>query len=127
MSWLGRGGGSEAARLLRVGKVALDLDNRLLHANGEVTVLTPKQLELLGLFMSRPGETLTRKQIMKEVWQTDYTGDTRTLDVHIHWVRKKLGDKRGQPGYLQTVRGVGYRFVDPESPAAAEPAGESPK
>lgn len=126
MSWLGREGGPEAARVLRVGKIALDLDNRLLEANGEVTVLTPKQLELLGLFMSRPGETITRKQIMKEVWQTDYTGDTRTLDVHIHWVRKKLGDSRGQPGHLQTVRGIGYRFVDPEGTTISEPATEAP-
>lgn len=120
MSWLGREGGSEAGRVLRVGSISLDLDARRLDVDGRVSVLTPKQLGLLGLFMSRPGETLTRKQIMKEVWETDYTGDTRTLDVHIHWVRRKLGEPHGQPRYLQTVRGVGYRFVDP----TAEPVGD---
>lgn len=103
----------DEARVLRVGKISLNLDTRQLDADGEISVLTPKQFRLLSLFMSQPGQVLTRKQLMKEVWDTDYTGDTRTLDVHIHWVREKLGDVPGQPKYLQTIRRVGYRFVDP--------------
>ena len=116
VSWLGEEGKPKAARVLRVGNVALRLDTRQLEVNGDVSVLTPKQFRLLRLFMSHPGEVLTRKRLMKDVWETDYTGDTRTLDVHIHWVREKLGDVPGQPRYLQTVRRVGYRFVDPENP-----------
>jgi DNA-binding response OmpR family regulator len=112
VAWLGEEGRSDEARVLRVGKIALDLDARRLNVDGEISVLTPKQFKLLSLFMSHPGETLTRKQLMKDVWETDYTGDTRTLDVHIHSVRKLLGDVPGQPKYLQTVRRVGYRFVD---------------
>lgn len=122
VAWLGDEGASGPARMLRIGKIALDLDARRLDVDGEVSVLTPKQFRLLSLFMSHPGEVLTRKQLMKEVWETDYTGDTRTLDVHIHWVREKLGDVPGQPKYLQTVRRVGYRFVDPTAEPAAEPA-----
>ncbi len=114
VAWLGEEGGSGSSRVLRVGRIALDLDTRRLNVDGEISVLTPKQFKLLSLFMSHPGETLTRKQLMKKVWDTDYTGDTRTLDVHIHWVREKLHDVPGQPRYLQTVRRVGYRFVDPD-------------
>lgn len=110
---LGREGRSKQPRVLRVGKVSLNLETRQLDVDGEVSILTPKQFKLLRLFMSRPGQVFTRKQIMKEVWDTDYTGDTRTLDVHIHWVREKLRDVPGPPRYLQTVRRVGYRLVDP--------------
>ena len=114
MGALGEEGQSYPGRVLRVGKIALNLESRELDVDGVVSVLTPKQCKLLGFFMSRPGELLTRKELMKEVWDTDYTGDTRTLDVHIHWVREKLGDVPGQPRYLQTVRRVGYRLVDPD-------------
>ncbi len=114
-TWLGEEGKPKAERVLRVGNAALHLDSRQLEVNGEFSILTPKQYRLLCLFMSHPGEVLTRKRLMKDVWETDYTGDTRTLDVHIHWVREKLGDVPGQPRYLQTVRRVGYRFVDPAS------------
>lgn len=115
VGWLDEEGQSNEGRVLRVGKIALNLDTRQLNADGQVSVLTPKQARLLALLMSHAGETLTRKRLMKDVWDTDYTGDTRTLDVHIHWVREKLGDVPGEPRYLRTVRRVGYRFVDPDS------------
>ena len=124
MSWLGKEGGSKAARVLRMGNVTLDLETRQLDVDGKVSMLTPKQSGLLGLLMSRPGETLTRKQIMREVWETDYMGDTRTLDVHVHWLRKKLGDVGREPKLLQTVRRVGYRFVGPYSASDAVVADE---
>jgi DNA-binding response OmpR family regulator len=60
--------------------------------------------------MENAGEVLNRGTIMKEVWETDYLGDTRTLDVHIRWVREKLEDNPSRPQYIITVRGVGYRF-----------------
>jgi len=121
LGWLGEEGQTGKGRVLRVGKIALNLDTRQLDAAGEIFRLTPKEARLLALFMSRPGEILTRKQIMKKVWETDYTGDTRTLDVHIHWLREKLGDVPGQPRYLQTVRRVGYRFADAESASGKGP------
>ena len=60
--------------------------------------------------MSNGGEVITRKRLMKEVWDTDYLGDTRTLDVHICWLRKKIEDSPSKPALLRTLRGVGYRF-----------------
>jgi len=63
--------------------------------------------------MRHPGETLTRPFLMKQVWDTDYIGDTRTLDVHIHWVRHAIEEDPKSPVYLRTVRRVGYRFESP--------------
>ena len=123
VAWLGEAAGSKEPRVLQVGKVSLDVLTRELNVDGERSTLTPKQFKLLCLFMRNPGKVLSRKQLMKDVWETDYTGDTRTLDVHIHWVREKLGDVPGQPRYLQTVRRVGYRFVDPEGASESETGG----
>ena len=75
--------------------------------------LTPKQAELLELLMRHTGEVLTRKFIMRRVWDTDFLDDTRTLDVHIHWLRKAIELDTGSPEYLHTVRGVGYSFHVP--------------
>jgi len=65
---------------------------------------------LLEVFMRNPEKVLTRKFLMKEVWETDYLGDTRTLEVHICWLRKKIEEDPDRRCYLRTVRGVGYRF-----------------
>ena len=61
--------------------------------------------------MSHPNEVLSRRYLMKHGWNTDYLGDTRTLDVHIRWVREAIEDNPSKPRYVRTVRGVGYRFV----------------
>jgi len=116
--WQGGEGKTVQGHTLRVGKVTLDTESHTLDVDGNVHALTPKQFQLLNLLMSHPGKTFTRKQIMKDVWETDYTGDTRTLDVHVHWLRQKLGDIPGPPRHILTVRRVGYRFVDPEAPQA---------
>jgi DNA-binding response OmpR family regulator len=60
--------------------------------------------------MQHPGKVLTRSFLMREVWETDFTGDTRTLDVHICWLRRKLGESADEPHHIQTIRGVGYLF-----------------
>jgi DNA-binding response OmpR family regulator len=75
--------------------------------------LTPRQARLLEVFMQHPGEILTRAFLMKQVWDTDYLGDTRTLDVHVHWVRKAIEEDPRSPSYLRTIRRVGYRFEVP--------------
>jgi two-component system phosphate regulon response regulator PhoB len=72
--------------------------------------LRPKEAALLALFMQNPGRVLSRREIMKEVWDTDYMGDTRTLSVHVRWLRLKIEDDPGKPRLLCTVRGRGYRF-----------------
>ena len=64
--------------------------------------------------MQQPGEVLTRKYLMQQVWETSYLGDTRTLDVHIRWLREKVEDDPTDPVYLRTVRRQGYRFENPK-------------
>ena len=74
--------------------------------------MTPKQARLLEMFLRAPGKLLTRREIIKHVWDTDYIGDTRTLDVHISWLRRAIELDPDNPKFLKTIRGVGYRFVD---------------
>lgn len=100
---------------LRAGAFLLDLDRRTLtKGEADDSSLTPKECALLAAFISKPGEVLTRQFLMKEIWDTDYMGDTRTLDVHIRWLREKIEDDPSAPAYIQTVRGVGYCFLLPK-------------
>ena len=103
-----------SSQMIAVGDFLLDADNRHVMRDGKTHKLTPKALQLLQAFVANAGETLTRKQLMKDVWDTDYTGDTRTLDVHVRWIRVAIERKPGSPLYLRTVRRVGYRFEVPE-------------
>jgi len=97
-------------RFLRLGDMSLDLQTRCLIKGEHRHHLTPKEFLLLKLFMNNPGRVLSHRRLMKEVWNTDYLGDTRTLYVHVSWIRKKIEDMPGAPVYLRTIRGVGYRF-----------------
>lgn len=99
--------------VLRRGELALNIKRRSIIKGDREHHLTPKQAHLLELFMRHPGEVLTREFLMKRVWETDFIDDTRTLDVHIHWVREAIEEDTGSPQYLHTVRGVGYRFSVP--------------
>lgn len=100
---------------LRRGQLVLNIKRRSLIKGDRERHLTPKQARLLELFMRHPGEVLSREFLMKRVWHTDFVDDTRTLDVHIHWVRDAIEEDTGSPRYLHTVRGVGYRFTVPSS------------
>jgi DNA-binding response OmpR family regulator len=106
--------------ILWMGDLSLDLRKRIVTKGSREHKLTPKQAKLLEVFVCNSGEVLTRKTLMKEVWNTDYLGDTRTLDVHVRWLREKIENDPSSPVYLRTVRGVGYRFEVP----AERPAGE---
>ena len=101
---------SRPPRELRVANLLLDMERRRVSRGNRVHKLTPKEFDLLKLFMERCGEIVTRKVLMKEIWDTDYLGDTRTLDVHIRWLREKIEDNPGEPRRLVTVRGQGYRL-----------------
>ncbi len=96
--------------VITVGPFTINMERRLLIANGQETTLTPKLTLLVEMFFAHPGETLNRKRLMEQVWHTDYLGDTRTLDVHIRWIRRMIEANPGEPQYLKTVRGVGYRL-----------------
>ncbi len=100
-------------QVIECGPFSMNITNRTLVAHGKEYQLTPKQATLIETFLRHPGQIIPRKQLMEKVWETDYMGDTRTLDVHIRWIRKALGEDAGHPRCLKTVRGVGYRFDVP--------------
>jgi DNA-binding response OmpR family regulator len=91
--------------------VLLDIDKRQVFKQGHELSLRYKEFELLSLLMLRAGEVVSRAELFDEVWGTDWLGDTRTLDVHVRWLREKIEQDPSKPEYIQTVRGVGYRFV----------------
>jgi DNA-binding response OmpR family regulator len=99
--------------IVTVGDLSLNLDRRCVYRGDVVHRLTPRQARLLEVFMRHAGRTLTRKFLMETVWETDYMGDTRTLDVHVRWIRERIEENPSSPKYLRTVRGIGYRFGVP--------------
>ncbi len=94
----------------QVGPIRLALNARVVQAYGREQHLTPKTASLLEVFLRHPGETLDRGFLMRQVWDTDYVGDTRTLDVHVRWMREAIEPDPRSPRHILTVRGVGYRF-----------------
>ncbi len=98
--------------IVRYGKVTLYLSKRSVEVTGRgESKLTPKVAHLLEELMRHPDEVVTRKQLMQTVWQTDYVGDTRTLDVHVRWARELVEADPSKPEYLITKRGQGYIFT----------------
>lgn len=95
---------------LEMGPIKLNLAQRKVRCRGRETRLTPKQAKLLEAFMHNPGRLMTRETLIRQVWHTDYTGDTRTLDVHMSWLRRSIEDDPKQPSLLKTIRGMGYRL-----------------
>lgn len=100
---------------LREGDLILYIQRRCLRCRGVEYRLTPMQVRLLEVFMRHPQEVLSRRFLIKEVWNTDYVGDTRTLDVHIRWLRQFIEVDPAHPHSITTVRGVGYRFIPSDS------------
>lgn len=98
--------------LLAFSRIQIDLDRRVVVKDGRELTLRYKAFELLALLASRAGEVVTRADIFDKVWGTDWIGDTRTLEVHVRWLREQLEDDPGQPRFIQTARSAGYRFVD---------------
>lgn len=95
---------------LEVGPLRLNLAQRKVQCFGRESRLTPKQSKLLEVFMRNPGRLMTRKALIQKVWHTDYTGDTRTLDVHISWLRQAVEPDPTKPTLIRTIRGMGYRM-----------------
>ncbi|HKZ55884.1 MAG TPA: winged helix-turn-helix domain-containing protein, partial [Anaerolineales bacterium] len=99
---------------LDAGPIHLNLAQRKVWCLSKEARLTPKQAKLLEVFMHNVGRLMTRKTLIRHVWLTDYTGDTRTLDVHMSWLRRALEPDPSQPRFLKTIRGMGYRLDVPE-------------
>jgi two-component system response regulator RegX3 len=112
---LRRGRPRDARRPIRIGDVSLDPSSRTVTKDGHEVPLAAKEFDLLHLLMSHAGRVLRREQIMDDVWDPHWFGPTKTLDVHIAWLRKKIEDDPAEPRYITTVRGVGFRFLAPAS------------
>jgi two-component system response regulator RegX3 len=97
---------------LEGGPVSIDVARHEIHVGGQLTAFPPKEFELLETLLRRKGRLLTRAFLIDEVWGHDYVGDTKTLDVHVKRVRRKIEPDPHHPTHLVTVRGLGYKFVD---------------
>ena len=96
-----------------IGDVQVDLAGHRLLRDGQVLPVKPKAFELLGFLLRNPGQVFTRDQLLERVWGYDYAGETRTVDVHVHWLRALLEPDPANPQFIHTVRGVGYVFRRP--------------
>jgi DNA-binding response OmpR family regulator len=104
-----------AGREIRAGGLTVDIAQRLVVLDGLEVALTRREFDLLALLARNAGTVLTRERLIDEVWDTNWFGSTKTLDVHISTLRKKLGDDAVDSRYLHTVRGVGFRFAVPDA------------
>jgi len=100
-------------RHLVVGGLTLDLDGHEATLDGEPLELTARAFDLLAYLAGRPGKLVSKRELMAEVWRQPYGGADKTVDVHVSWLRKALGETASEPVYLHTRRGVGVRLVDP--------------
>jgi DNA-binding response OmpR family regulator len=100
--------GVETPPLVPLGRVQVDLAGHRLLRDGEAVPIKPKAFELLAFLLRHQGQVFTRDQLLERVWGYDYAGESRTVDVHVHWLRSELEDDPTTPVFLQTVRGVGY-------------------
>jgi two-component system, OmpR family, response regulator RegX3 len=108
--------------VVRIGDLEVDVGARRVALGGRALDLTRKEFDLLARLVATAGRVVTREELMDTVWDVNWFGSTKTLDVHIGWLRKKLGDDAASPRYLHTVRGVGFRFSSAEELATAREA-----
>ena len=104
-----------SASAIVVGDLVISPTTREVTLQGERIELSRKEFDLLHLLASRPGEVVTKREILTEVWRQAYGGGDRTVDVHLSWLRRKLGETAAEPVYLHSVRGVGVRLRAPEA------------
>ena len=109
-----RGRGTARKGPVTVGPLTLDPAARTVTKRDEPVELAAKEFDLLQLLMTNAGQVCTREQIMDEVWDPHWFGPTKTLDVHVSWLRKKIEDDPSNPRLITTVRGVGFRFASPD-------------
>lgn len=101
-------GPPEGEARVRLGQIEIDLVGHQVLRDGAALAITPRAFELLAFLARHPGQVFTRERLLDDVWGYAYAGETRTVDVHVHWLRAKLEADPSHPRYLQTVRGTGY-------------------
>ncbi len=102
--------------ILKAGLLQLDIRDRIVRYQGKQVRLTPRLMMLLQMLMEKAGEVIEREELFRKVWETDYVEDTRSLDVHISWLREALEQDPRHPRLIKTIRGVGYRLDLGEPP-----------
>jgi two-component system, OmpR family, KDP operon response regulator KdpE len=110
---LRRAGGVEAPSAVTVGDLTVDPRTRRVTLAGAPVELAPKEFDLLAYLAARVGTVVTKRELLREVWQLPYGGSDKTVDVHLSWLRRKLGESAAEPRLVQTVRGVGVRLTEP--------------
>lgn len=100
-----------ANREIKTGELSIDLDSRTVKIKGQAVELTFKEFELLATMAKQPNRVFTRDQLFSQVWGSNFLGESRTVDVHIRYLREKLELDPSHPKHILTVRGVGYRFI----------------
>ncbi len=98
---------------LVVGGLTVELRSRTVELDGEAVALNRKEFDLLAFLAAKVGEVVSRQELYAEVWRQPYGGADKTIDVHVSWLRRKLGETAADPRFLHTVRGVGIKLVDP--------------
>jgi DNA-binding response OmpR family regulator len=112
------GGTAEARGPLVVGGLEIDVPGRRASVDGVVLDLSPREFDLLRHLAEHAGEVVTKRQLLTDVWHQAWGGSDKTVDVHLSWLRRKLGETAAEPRYLHTVRGVGVRLAAPSGPEA---------
>jgi len=107
--------GDAAPATIDLGDVRVDLAGHRILRDGHPVPVKPKAFDLLAFLLRNPGQVFSREQLLEHVWGYDYAGETRTVDVHVHWLRRELEADPSNPAFLHTVRGVGYVFRRPEA------------
>ena len=108
------GAADAAAAPVTVADLTVDPRSRRVTLAGTPVELSPKEFDLLAYLAARAGTVVTKRELLAEVWQLPYGGSDKTVDVHLSWLRRKLGESAAEPRLLQTVRGVGVRLAEPE-------------
>jgi DNA-binding response OmpR family regulator len=111
---VGRASRAAQPAVHEVGGLRVDVGERSAALDGEALQLTRKEFDLLAYLAARPGRVVSRRELLEEVWRQPSVGEDQTIDVHLYWLRRKLGESAAKPRYLRTVRGVGFRLVAPD-------------
>jgi len=102
------------SRLINVGGLQIDLRSRVVSLDGTDITCNRKEFDVLAYLAERAGEVVSRQDLFAEVWRQPYGGADKTIDVHISWLRRKLGESAAEPRYIHTVRGVGIKLIEPQ-------------
>jgi two-component system KDP operon response regulator KdpE len=110
---LRRSAGPDVDPTIVVGPLRIDPRTREVTVDDQALELSPREFDLLAYLAARPGQVVSKRELLAEVWQQPYGGAEKTVDVHLSWLRRKLGESAQEPRFLYTVRGVGVKLVQP--------------